>query len=85
MYCSASSRTTSLHKVLRGFAKYKSKRFWWRFKVMIANVFSSLVNWIRGMYPSSSNGRSSLRVTFDLMSNVCTLTFELSTPGIGYL
>ena len=35
--------------------------------------------------PSTSSGKSISRVTRLLMSNVCTVTLELSMPGIGYL
>ena len=85
MYLSLSSRSTSLQTVLRGLAMYRSRRFWWRFRVMMANFSGSRVKRMRGMYPSSSTGTSILRMTRLLMSNVWTLTFELASPVLGYL
>ena len=49
------------------------------------SLLGSCVKRIRGMYPSASKGTCILRVTFDLISKVCTLTFEFASPVLGYL
>lgn len=51
----------------------------------MASLPGSCVKRIRGIYPPSSNGRLILRVTLDLMSKVCTDTFEFFSPVLGYL